>query len=368
VPAVASTVSSTMADRHLALLLLLLAVTDGDRKETRRPGLASRLAARATGRVVEAVDIDTVLAGVDIDALMERIDVGALLDRVDINALLDRVDINALLDRVDVGALLDRVDIDQLMDRVDVDRLLERADIEGIVRRSGVPDIVRESTGALAGSALDVLRRQLVSIDVIGSRTIYRLTGRSNVKRPAAPPAIEAAGLVEGGVTGQYAGPLTRLLAFVADALLVWFVFFLGIGGIGFVANLFTEDALSGSPLLGTLLLIAFVVWAFAYLAASLAIAGRTIGMGVIGLLVVTRDGGPIPGRKAVLRALVFPLSFLPFGLGLLGIVAGRERRALHDVAAGTTVVYDWGDRPAELRAPLQNWLDRRQAGTPADG
>jgi uncharacterized RDD family membrane protein YckC len=129
-------------------------------------------------------------------------------------------------------------------------------------------------------------------------------------------------------------------------------------------ADLFTAETLSGSPLLGTLLLIAFIVWAFVYLAASLAIAGRTIGMGVVGLLVVSRNGHPITGRKAALRALAFPLSFLPLGLGLLGILVGKERRALHDVAAGTTVVYDWGDRPAELRAPLQSWLDRHQDET----
>jgi uncharacterized RDD family membrane protein YckC len=369
-PATASTVNPVMSNRELTLVLLLLAAAapDGDGRSPRRPGLASRMAARATGRVVEAVDLDTVLAGIDVDALMARVDVEALLDRIDVNALLDRVDVNALLDRVDVEALLERVDVDRLMDRVDVDRLLERADIEGIVRRSGVPDIVRESTEALAGSALDVVRRQLVSVDVILSRMAYRLTGRSNVRRPPAPPAIESAGLVEGGITGHYAGPLTRLFAFVLDALIVWFVFFLTVAGVGFVANLFSEDTTSGSPLLGTVLLIAFVIWAFVYLAAGLAIAGRTIGMGFIGVLVVTRSGNPIRGRTAAVRALVYPLSLLPLGLGFLGILVGRERRALHDVIAGTAVVYDWGDRPAELRAPLQAWLDRHRPEATADG
>jgi len=47
---------------------------------------------------------------------------------------------------------------------------------------------------------------------------------------------------------------------------------------------------------------------------------------------------------------LAFPLSFLLLGLGFVGIVIGRERRALHDVIAGTTVVYDWDARSARLR------------------
>ena len=41
-----------------------------------------------------------------------------------------------------------------------------------------------------------------------------------------------------------------------------------------------------------------------------------------------------------------------------MGLV-DRRRRALHDFAAKSAVVYDWGDRPAELSTPLSNWLQR---------
>jgi hypothetical protein len=37
----------------------------------------------------------------------------------------------------------------------------------------------------------------------------------------------------------------------------------------------------------------------------------------------------------------------------------GLERRALHDVLAGSAVVYDWGDRPAEMPAPITRWFAR---------
>ena len=79
-------------------------------------------------------------------------------------------------------------------------------------------------------------------------------------------------------------------------------------------------------------------------------------------------DGEPIsPGRAAV-RTFVYPFSFI-LGLGLIPIVTGKHRRALHDWAAGDKVLYDWGDRPAELPAPLTAWV-RRRTGEPelADG
>jgi uncharacterized RDD family membrane protein YckC len=50
-------------------------------------------------------------------------------------------------------------------------------------------------------------------------------------------------------------------------------------------------------------------------------------------------------------RTLAFPLSFLLLGLGFLGILLRRDRRALHDVIAGTTVVYAWDAREARLRS-----------------
>jgi hypothetical protein len=40
--------------------------------------------------------------------------------------------------------------------------------------------------------------------------------------------------------------------------------------------------------------------------------------------------------------------------------VVGRQRRALHDFAAGDMVLYHWGDRPAELPPPLTDWVRRR--------
>jgi uncharacterized RDD family membrane protein YckC len=81
----------------------------------------------------------------------------------------------------------------------------------------------------------------------------------------------------------------------------------------------------------------------------------------------VSRHGSPLTPRAAFVRVVTFPLSLAVFGLGLIGIVVGRERRALHDVLAGSAVVYDWGDRPAELPAPLTRWLAERGVAAPGE-
>ncbi|HSI92788.1 MAG TPA: hypothetical protein VK925_04775 [Jiangellaceae bacterium] len=168
--------------------------------QPKRPkGRLGRLAGAVTGRVVETLDPDSVIEHIDVDALLDRVDIDRLLDRVDADRLLDRVGVDALLDRVDVERLLDRVDVDRLMDRVDVNRLMSRVDfdavlanvdLEAAVRRAGVPDIVAESTGRVAGSALDLARRQLVGLDVVLDQVVNRLLTRDPAVQPLGPPGL----------------------------------------------------------------------------------------------------------------------------------------------------------------------------------
>jgi uncharacterized RDD family membrane protein YckC len=54
-----------------------------------------------------------------------------------------------------------------------------------------------------------------------------------------------------------------------------------------------------------------------------------------------------VPGHRAHTG---LPLSYLFLGLGFLAILLGDQRRALHDVIAGTAVVYSWNARAAQLR------------------
>jgi uncharacterized RDD family membrane protein YckC len=331
---------------RLTIWLLLLAAAD------RGDGVLSRVATRATGAVVGMVDVD------------------AILDDIDVNALIARVDVDALLEQVEVDRLLARVDVNALLDRVDVDRLMARVDVRALAERAEIPDLVRESTGELAGSALDVFRRQIVGLDAIVGAAAYRLTGADPAQRPLSPPELVASSGTgrkgRGQVTGHFAGPLSRLAAFLVDAVVVWGVWVLFGAGIAFIAALFFGAERPETNTVGVVGLILLGVWAYLYFAFSLAIAGRTPGMGLVGIRVVERSGSPLSGRGAFIRTLVFPFSFLIFGLGFLGIFTSPERRTMHDAAAGSVVVYDWGDRPAEMPAPLTNWMMRRAADDPS--
>jgi uncharacterized RDD family membrane protein YckC len=370
--------------------------------------------------VVDAIDVDDVVAQVDLDALLERADVNALLDRVDVNALLERVDVNALLDRVDVNALLDRADVDALLlradvnallDRVDVNALLDRADVDAlllradvnaltrrididaivasidldaalarvdldraidrvdvdhVMQRADVAGIVARSTRGLTARTLDLARRQLVGIDEIVTRVAARLVRRDPAADPSTPPALrdDVTTIPHRGpgssISGHYAGPLARTTALVVDTVALVFLFGAATALASWTAELLLRRGGNGmEPPWSTAV---FVAWALTYHVAPLAITGRTPGKALVGLRVVRRDGEPLRLRQAVVRVLVLPVSLALLGIGFVGAAFGRERRTLHDLAAGSVVVTDWGDRAAELPTPIADWLARRQA------
>jgi uncharacterized RDD family membrane protein YckC len=162
-------------------------------------------------------------------------------------------------------------------------------------------------------------------------------------------------------VSGHYGGAVTRFLAYAIDVALVVLLFGLGLAAITFVLDLVSSVQVDLEEGDGLLWQIGLPTWGFLYFWVSLTITGRTPGKTVLGLRVVCRDGSPLGARRAFLRVLTFPLAFLFFGLGFVGILIDRERRAIYDLIAGTIVVYDWGDRPAELSTPLSGWLSRRE-------
>jgi len=158
------------------------------------------------------------------------------------------------------------------------------------------------------------------------------------------------------GRQGHYAGAVTRLVAFAADAGASWGLFTLGAAALAFSVQLVSGGhfSLTHHQLLS---LIVLVIWEFVYFAYQWTLGGKTIGMAVLGIRVVRADGAPIGWRQAVVRTLALPLSFLLLGLGFLGILTNRDRHALHDRIAGTAVVYSWDARAARLR-----WLAKQES------
>lgn len=158
------------------------------------------------------------------------------------------------------------------------------------------------------------------------------------------PPAVARVSL-----QGRYAGFVSRFVAFAVDQGTITGVFAIVLATVSFAASVLTGESIHWSKS-DFWVSLAFAGWQFLYFAYSWAASGKTFGMAVFGVRVVRPDGTAASWRQAVVRALVLPLSFLLFGLGYLGILVGDKRRALHDVIAGTAVVYSWDAKAARLR------------------
>ena len=148
---------------------------------------------------------------------------------------------------------------------------------------------------------------------------------------------------------GQYAGSVSRFLAFAIDAAISAGLFSLGLAAVALVVQVVTGHSVHWTRA-NIAVAIIFVLWEFFYFGYSWAASGRTFGMAVLGVRVVRADGAALDPWRGVVRALVFPLSLLFLGLGFLGILVQREHRALHDLIAGSCVIYAWDARAARLR------------------
>ena len=160
------------------------------------------------------------------------------------------------------------------------------------------------------------------------------------------------------GRQGHYAGAVSRLVAFGADVGASWGLYLLGVALFNAAYKLVTGSSYNVSNH-QVLAVVVLSVWEFVYYSYQWAVGGRTIGMAIFGLQVVTTEGGPIGVRQAVVRTLGLALSVAFFLFAFWGIIFQRERRALDDLIAGTAVVYSWDARAARLR-----WMARTESTT----
>ncbi len=294
--------------------------------------MAEKTAERVIDLVVRTLDVNAVVQRVDFDAIVDRVDVGKLVDRVDVDKILDQVDVDKILAKVDLDELLARMDVDAVAGRVDINAIAQRIDIDALALHTDIGAMIAHSSGGVASDALDVLRSQAVGLDEWIARWVARLLRRD-------PPAQRP----------HFGGAVSRFVAYVADLGASTGVFMLALAAISFAASIITGHSISWNrndlPVA-----IIYVAWEFAYFAYSWGASGKTLGMALLGVKVVAADGSEAGPRRAVLRTLAFPLSFVFLGLGFTGILFQRNRRALHDLIAGTAVVYAWDARAGRLR------------------
>jgi len=182
-----------------------------------------------------------------------------------------------------------------------------------------------------------------VSIEMNAPQAPPRL---ASLERVAAFRERRAAPVNEG--PRNSANPFARLMAALVDAVILAAINLLLFAPVFLIdyfrAELQTRDAAPDwafrgvtalSLLLATLTNALYVVGGWAW-------RGRTPGKSLLGLTVVKRGeigGRGIGWKAALIRAAVVVLAGLPFGLGWVWAFFEKEKRALHDLAAGTWVI-----------------------------
>jgi uncharacterized RDD family membrane protein YckC len=217
----------------------------------------------------------------------------------------------------------------------------------------GPAGLVLEDLGSSNGTFLNEQRvlgpRAVVEGDTVRFGALCGTIERLDALPPArgdegAPTGDLPLGVIE----AEPAGLGLRLLALLADAvafavgslvplaplLAVWIAerYLVSPGRTPFAWHAGT--ALAGAC--GAL----WLVYAFHYVVGGWATRGRTPGMRVLGLrLLDWRRRTPIGYSRAILRAAACSVTLLTLGLGFLTVAFRKDRKALHDLLAGTIVV-----------------------------
>ena len=132
--------------------------------------------------------IDLVVEALDMNALIARIDLNVVLARVDLNEVVDRIDLNEVLDRVDLNQIVDQLDVNRLMARVDINQIVSQIDVEALVKNTDLGAIMVSSSSSLATEAVDQGRSHAVSMDDTLARWVSRI--RRNHTGRAEPPEL----------------------------------------------------------------------------------------------------------------------------------------------------------------------------------
>lgn len=352
--------------------------------------MAQAIAARVVMLVVESIDINALVSRVDVDDIVKRVDIDSIVDQIDIDRIVERIDIDKIVERVDIEQIVERLDINAIVERVDINAIVQNMDVEALVEKTELGAIIAKSTTGVFTEVLDAVRAQGVGLDDFCSRWTNRLLRRDPATLPSGPgmsptpasaavpvtptqPAPDVTPIQPGSPVpampptqmaverqGQYAGAASRLVAFAADVGALWGLYVAAAALLSFAVHVVSGHNfdVATHPVFAD---VTLTLWAFGYFAYQWAVAGRSIGMAVFGIRVVSADGSPTTLRAGVLRTLVLPFSLAVVFLGCVGILTNRERRAWHDLVAGTAVVYAWDARAARLR-----WLADRSA--PASG
>lgn len=172
---------------------------------------------------------------------------------------------------------------------------------------------------------------------------------------------------------GQYAGGVTRGLAWAIDVVIIvltlaltsWLVTTsFGLLGINVSNCPDNVNSLRDVVCYGT----RFGLAAFAilitpvYMVFFWTASGQTIGDAAFGIRVVRMDGKPMTVPRSIRRFIGYILCFLTLGIGFALMLVDNQRQGLHDSFAGTCVIYAWrGEQNVDTIDRVQKWMNRKK-------
>jgi len=242
--------------------------------------------------------------------------------------------------------------------------------MDEIVDNLRVQEFVQEMLAAqslgIIDEAIEEIRERAVSSDAFFEqpfRRLFRRVPRRTIPGPRfdrrliRPMSKRNVPIDEGSLLGYYAGFTSRMLALAIDVGLVilfmamtgWIFQTVGrfLSGTALVDSLsVTEQMISTIGVIVTSLNAVTVVIAYAFI--SWILTGQTPGMMLLGLRVVSTDGGHVSFWRAIRRLLGYIISILLFFIGFAWVLVDDHRQGWHDKIAGTYVVYSWDAHPDE--------------------
>ena len=152
-------------------------------EQRRAQEVATRAVRAVIAAVLDAIDLDQVVAQVDLDRIIGRVDANQIAARIDLNRIVERIDVDAIAARIDLDAIVARVDIDAIVARIDLPGLTEQ-----VIEEVDLGELIRESSSTMASETVDALRVQGMRADGLVNRVVDRILLRQGQRRTGPLP------------------------------------------------------------------------------------------------------------------------------------------------------------------------------------
>lgn len=147
---------------------------------------------------------------------------------------------------------------------------------------------------------------------------------------------------------GQYAGFVTRLIAFLIDLLILSVMYSVVTVAVQAIGGFFQQDLVSlarEETFAGVIAGFIASLFPLTYYTFFWALTGQTPGKAFMGVRIYTLEGKRMSLRRAFVRYLSYFLSAGLLFSGFFLVLVDNRRQGLHDKFARTVVVYAWEAR-----------------------